>query len=1500
MENKAKIEYRKAKNRLNDSIVITFQKRPDVQIQKDLFANNLIPDNTHKKWKTTVGALGENTYEYFFNRLIKTGLLSGDAEGLGALGSPYIPASFVCPLLNTITPDSMDYEIHIAVRKIKQETGDFTKFIMKKLHYSREELCHSLSAEQIDAVVLSIYNIEKRKQGMIIGDQTGIGKGRVAGAMIRYARLAGLRPIFLSEKPNLFSDIYRDLADIGSASLVPFIVNGRESKTHVKDPDGNVVYEALPKTEQDTILKSKKLPAKYDYVLATYSQFNSPQKKFVKPDFLTAIAKNNILIMDEAHNASGSSNTGEFMQKVIAETKGVTFLSATFAKRPDNMPIYAMKTAMSETNMTNEQLVEAIKNGGVALQEILSSQLVAEGQMIRRERSFEGVEVNYITLTEKAEEHGAISDNITEVIRDIIEFQDKYIKPEIQSMDEIMAADYAETEQRKGTNNAGVDMPPMFSKVFNLINQMLFSIKAKSVAERAIMRLQEGKKPIIAFASTMGSFLEQMTNENGQVVSNGDKIKNDFKEVLIRALRGVMRYTVTTPADDTDPDDYENVKNKPKSAYNREYKYFDISELTPEAQQAYHAIVNKIERATTGISISPIDDIINHIEQAGYTVGEVTGRKMEVKPVKGEPGRGLVMTRKRINVNDAFRKFNNNEVDCLMINQSGATGASAHAIVTNNVPAEQVKQRVMIILQAELDISKEVQKRGRINRTGQLFLPIYDYVNSAIPAEQRLMMMLKKKLKSLDANTTSNQKQTSAMLDSGDFLNKYGDKIVTYYLKENTKLVKKLGDPLKFDSDNKPTGDDKVEIMEGAAHKVSGRVAILSVAEQDKFYKDIFDRYNKYVEYLKQTDQYDLEVETMNLAAETKEKTVSIAGKGGESSFAKDSVMEKCMVNNLRKPFTKDELNNLIKNNLKEGDAETLQNTLIQEHKDFLLSALEKQKEAIKQAYKEKIDNITNEKKYQKLANEAEKQQFYDDRLAELNTAMERSIEKEKDRANNRYRHLNNIFSFFRIGEGYDWPQESTIPGEQSVKCVFLGYGIDKKRDNPYAPSAVQLRFAVANSIKYITLSASGEQGERIQTVIGLSHRLSSFERKEIIENWDNYTRQFAADKVIRFIVTGNILQAFSQFKGKLISYTTTDQSVRKGIFMPSGFDPERKDGSDMVTIPIGKAKKVIAGLSQGRSVYDKDKKIGISKGWNAYLFTMPKSKNFKRIYTDPDVIYLTEDKRDGFNMQSGMMKAYVSDENMPKLIDVLQGKYNLNILVSNTVYDQFVEKTISVNVKPEKIKKAEKVYKADKVIFENKIKQRDKKPDDVEKEAESKIKEAEKHRRALAIAEAEAEAEMEMLELMEMEGKYAMVAGIGGKGDINDIPKKAMPIKSRGSFSIDATGDVVTGDHIRFERDMWGGTYRKPKWLGTEVVTGIVVRDSYGTAKQQHTFTIEYYPKSGYGQTRIKGRNLYKHGVMRKAWRDESQRDKQADEKHGRGKKARGYAAVRKANRGY
>lgn len=1168
------------------------------------------------------------------------------------LGIPYIPASDSCTILDTVVPDSMGYETHSAIFKIKEEVGgDIDEYVRKKLNYkSKIELCKALSAEQIDAVALAIYNIEERGQGMIIGDQTGIGKGRIAASVIRYGVEQGVKPVFITEKANLFSDIYRDLVAIGSANLVPFIVNSRESKTDIKDEDGNVVYQALPGADQERIFEEQKVPRNFDFVCATYSQFNSPEKKPTKPRFLMAIAQDNILIMDEAHNSSGSGNTGNLFQGVLAGTRGVVFLSATFAKRPDNMPIYAMKTAISEASMTRDDLVDAVLRGGVALQEILASQLVAEGQMIRRERSFEGVEVNYITLEDKEQEHKAISDNITDIIRYIIGFQKNHIDKVVEELDKIAIAEGKQVELREGTSQAGVDNLPYFSKVFNVINQMLFSVKAEAVAERAIMRLKEGKKVVVAFASTMGSFIEQMENNKGLSVSDGDVINADFSTVLQRGLDGVMRYTVTEP-------DGQTI-----------HKTFDVSELDTAARSEYEHVSEKIQTIGTGITISPIDVIIQRIEEAGYTVAEVTGRKYRVQlgsSKSKESNRssdqsqltGLVLSRKRENTNDAFRRFNNNEVDVLLINQSGSTGASAHAIVTPKVPKEKVKQRVMIVLQPELDISTEVQKRGRINRTGQIYKPIYDYVNSAIPAEQRLMMMLQKKLKSLDANTTSNQKSSTKILDVPDFLNKYGDHLVTEYLSENPLINDLLDDPLHL---NNPEADS---VVENAAHKVSGRVAVLSTKMQQDFYTEISNRYNEYVEYLKQTGEYDLEVEAMDLQAETINRQVVIVGKGGKSTFGDDSILETIHANVLRKPFTTTELGNLMTEALQGKDARMQQQEIIKDYEAFVAEKLERELDENDEHYEGLIKGVPEEKKLQKILTTQGQNTYMEaikQRKAELQQAQQESETRIRKNFANRQEYMMSMFDFFYVGRNLNYPVTNYDEGQVNVSAIFLGFIIDRKKDNPYAPSNVRLRFAIAGSNKYIAIP--GSYNKDITAIKGASVGVPEKAKEETLTYWENEIKANTVNRKARHVVTDNLLQAFGSFKGKLVSYTTLDGGVKKGILMPESWAPPKVE-QQKVSVPISRARKVIRSLNTSGQIVTSNN-VSIFKQPEGYKIIVSSSRQRAGdVFLEEDILKLV--KGHNFEKVSDKMVAVLDEKDIDRFIEILQDKFNAGVTLT-------------------------------------------------------------------------------------------------------------------------------------------------------------------------------------------------------------------------------------------
>ncbi|XP_057821282.2 uncharacterized protein LOC131033973 isoform X2 [Cryptomeria japonica] len=117
--------------------------------------------------------------------------------------------------------------------------------------------------------------------------------------------------------------------------------------------------------------------------------------------------------------------------------------------------------------------------------------------------------------------------------------------------------------------------------------------------------------------------------------------------------------------------------------------------------------------------------------------------------------------------------------------------------------------------------------------------------------------------------------------------------------------------------------------------------------------------------------------------------------------------------------------------------------------------------------------------------------------------------------------------------------------------------------------------------------------------------------------------------------------------------------------------------------------------------------------------------------------------------------------------------------------------------------------------------------------------------------------------------------------------------------------GDACTGDIVMFEQkvyEMYSIASRSATGppIGTRCVVGRIVKESYGAAKQQHTFTIEVLWSKGekplppLHPLLIKGRNLYKLQTVRQPWPNEEDRKKVLLEKHSRGFHARNARDVR------
>lgn len=1080
-----------------------------------------------------------------------------------------------------------------AVNKNLEKLGDADQFLVDELGYNdKDDLYSHLAAEQVDSVALALQQA-KKGNAFIIGDMTGIGKGRQAASLIRYAKKQGQVPVYFTKTAGLLSDVYRDLVDIGSPDLRPFVF-GSAKEAAITDSDGKVVFALPSKSEVKRVLdyieKNGKLPDEYDYVLTTYSQVSNgvyefdengarKEKKLAKGktfgaaalsgqrrrDAIEKLMGNAYLILDESHTAGGNSGQGNYFQHIIQKAKNVTFFSATFAKRPDNMPIYALRTAMNEGGMKSSDLIDAVKRGGATLQEIMSQTLTQCGQMIRRERDMTGVTIDWKAIDdpERVQEQREQYDSIIGLFNDIINFQKKYVSSYVDERNDELAAIQSTMGIKKGTAALGIKNQPFASKAFNTVQQVLLSLKAKSAAERAIDYLKQGMKPVIALNNTNES-------QTGNLALGEEMDAPDLGTSLKKGLEGTLRYTQKDAKD------------------NSESGYIKLSDLGDEAVEAYHELEKKIEQTSTGLSLSPIDVIKNELQKAGYKVGELTGRQTEF--VYNDNGTVTKVKRADTDKKKLARDFNDGKIDALILGKSAATGISLHA----SSKYKDQKKRVMIVAQQQLDVNDEVQMRGRIDRTGQVARGAYEYVVSLIPAEQRLLMMFKAKLKSLDANTTSSQKSKFNEMEVADITNKYGDKVVREYMAEHLDLYARMADPFGWEKSNGgdlSRIDPQTLVASGGgvgdgeagadASKLLGRMALLRVSEQEKMLQEIGELYANEIQQLNEMGENDLEITELPLKAKTLHKEVWKQGAepGGDNAFADNTYIEKVNMAILKKPMKASEVK-ASQDGLTGGktwdEYKTDKKAAVKEYFDQKI-ADETQKyeeRAVKAATKAKEKYIKDGKKGQKDSG------MSDEQIEKMAGYQYDNIYKqEKDKLNDVVKNLKAKTEMFeRVLDTFDTNSAFVLPADMNNPNELSGFGnsygrlIDIKITDNYSPNASSVSFATLDGRRKITFPIAGKVGagdnkaDVISAIDNMTKQaigIGDSHLRVLNQNFDNWDRLTSNEsRKNGYIVTGNLMQALVDSKdqglgGQLVKYTTDTGEVKTGILMPDRFDPK-------------------------------------------------------------------------------------------------------------------------------------------------------------------------------------------------------------------------------------------------------------------------------------------------------------------------------------------------------
>ncbi|MBP7235963.1 MAG: strawberry notch family protein, partial [Bifidobacterium sp.] len=981
--------------------------------------------------------------------------------------------------------------------------------------------------------------------GFVLGDQTGIGKGRVVASMIRYAYLNGKVPVFITEKQGLYADMYRDLMDIGmDPSIVDEIMqtNSDEVELYRNDDTGELVSLKSPSKWADTLRvvdglptvgKGNKAKAK-KIVFTTYDQMNvgakegdaalPPRRRFLRQ----LVDKGNaMLIMDESHNAGGSGDlqnlrpdkrTGVtpypralFFRHLIEQANGVVYSSATYAKSPEVMSLYSATDLRLGVGGDINALAQTVTSGGIPFQQITASMLAESGQYIRRERSFEGVSYTPKVMNVDAQ----AAESVSSLMSSIRSFEETFITPAFESDPDAMGSSAVGDGGEKSQNFTAL--------MHNIIDQMLLGLKVKPAVEEAIAILKAGAKDneqvVLTVSNTMGAFIDEYAEATE--ISVGDEFRASFGDLLQRYLYKTREYRIK---DNSNED---------------ERFWLSDTEIGPVATSVYNDLVKAIAATDlSAVPVSPVDFMLNELSAAGFPALEITGRNLYIdysgdrpilakRPAKEQSVDGRTAT---------IKAFNSGKSRAIILNRSGSTGISLHAS-ERNPPAGRGK-RTMIIVQAEKDINAHMQMLGRVHRTGQVVTPAYVQAVANIPAERKVAAVLVGKMSSLNANTTADKDSPLSDKSSVDFLNKYGDRVASAFLRANPMLNATLGWPYGGEDAN----------LEGLMRKVTGRLPLLPIAEQETIYQALADSYNDVISELDATGRNDLEAKTFDLDAKIVDE-VEVSPAAGASPFQGRVVAEKVDMKRIGKPYSSKEIESL----LAESDSEAERAAIASATDRFD----EYERDALAQA-QGRIDSASTE------STRAMAIESMDKRREELQ--VNRSQFQTFAEA---FKPGETVSVNLNIGEDSDW-----------MYGIVLGVVQRGEPVNPLALSTWRVRIAVADGIRVVNMPfsrfAMGIRGSETDSV---SVRPLSAPLDDVKKLFDSALK---SSRERRWIITGNLFTGYSLFRaanGRIINFTRDDGSVAQGILMPARFNPQEE--MDKTPVAFENADQAITFMQQ-------------------------------------------------------------------------------------------------------------------------------------------------------------------------------------------------------------------------------------------------------------------------------------------------------------------------------
>lgn len=572
-------------------------------------------------------------------------------------------------------------------------------------------------------------NAVRFRRGFMIGDGTGVGKGRESAAVILDNWLQGRRKaVWISKSDKLIEDAQRDWSALGMERLLVTPLSRFPQGKPVTLPEGILftTYATLRSDDRgERVSRVKQIV------------------EWLGSDFDGAI------IFDEAHamqNAGGGKGergdvaasqqgrAGLRLQHALPNAR-IVYVSATGATTVRNLA-YAQRLGLWGGEdfpfSTRAEFVKAIEAGGVAAMEVLARDLRALGLYTARSLSFDGVEYELL-------EHALTPEQIR--IYDAYAGAFAIIHNNLDAaMEAANITGSSGTLNRQAKSAARSAFESTKQRFFG---HLLTAMKTPTLIRSISRDLDDGHAAVIQIVSTGEALMERRLADLPAEEWNDVRVDITPREYVLDYLAHSFPVRLYEPFTDSEG----NLSSRP---------------VTRDGQpvESREAVARRDELIAQLACLPPVPGALDQIVQHFGTdlVAEVTGRSRRIVRKSGAAAVGdrMVVENRAAAANLAeTQAFMDDAKRVLIFSDAGGTGRSYHA----ELSARNTRLRVHYLLEPGWKADAAIQGLGRTHRTNQAQPPLFRPIATDVKAEKRFLSTIARRLDTLGA-ITRGQRQT--------------------------------------------------------------------------------------------------------------------------------------------------------------------------------------------------------------------------------------------------------------------------------------------------------------------------------------------------------------------------------------------------------------------------------------------------------------------------------------------------------------------------------------------------------------------------------------------------------------------------------------------------------------------------------------------------------------------------------------------------------------------